>query len=219
MMLAIEPADWKPFDRQSPAQLTALLTRIAAYTKPRKYRKHPCKPKTKRKPGYAPRAAVQRHVSTARVLRNGGVRPVANQCCKPVIAFTHITYLLARRRRTRALSCSGPGSSQRLQCCKRLLKAVLRAGNRSALPARAHALSLPWAGFLSVTGRQSDRGPVMAGAALLAWAGSGCSALLASHLRNVAADMPSSVAQASSPLPLAWPAWISSMALARISAG
>lgn len=74
MMLAVEPADWEPFDRQSSEQLTHLLLGIAAYAKPRKYRKHPRKPKTKRKPGYAPRSAVQRHVSTARILRNGGVR-------------------------------------------------------------------------------------------------------------------------------------------------
>lgn len=74
MMLAIEPAQWERFDRLSPAQLTRLLRRIAAHVKPRKYRKHPRKPKTKRKPGYAPRAAVQRHVSTARVLRDRGIR-------------------------------------------------------------------------------------------------------------------------------------------------
>jgi hypothetical protein len=73
MMVAVLPAIWATFDGQSPEQLSSTLRDIAAYVDPRTLRKHPRKPKPKVKKGYAPRATVQRHVATARVLRNGGV--------------------------------------------------------------------------------------------------------------------------------------------------
>ena len=74
MMVALPPATWVPFDTQSPAQLSVTLRDIAVHVDPRTLRKHPRKAKPKVKKGYAPRASVQRHVATARVLADGGVR-------------------------------------------------------------------------------------------------------------------------------------------------
>lgn len=74
MMVAVLPATWATLDAQSPAQLSSTLRDIAACVDPRTLRKHPRKPKTKVKKGYAPRASVQRRVATARVLRDGRVR-------------------------------------------------------------------------------------------------------------------------------------------------
>jgi IS4 transposase len=73
MLVAVPPDVWARFDAQSPTQLSRTLRRIAAYVDPKTLRKHPRKPKPKVKKGYASRASVQRHVATARVLRNGGV--------------------------------------------------------------------------------------------------------------------------------------------------
>lgn len=76
MMVALPAPAWRRFDQQSPEQLAHTLRDIAAHVAPRRLRKHPrSTKKTKPKPGYAPRAEVQRHVSTARVLRDGGIRP------------------------------------------------------------------------------------------------------------------------------------------------
>jgi hypothetical protein len=50
-------------------QLGKQLRRLASHVKPAKLRKHPRGPKKKVKKGYAPRQEVDRHVSTARVLR------------------------------------------------------------------------------------------------------------------------------------------------------
>jgi IS4 transposase len=73
MLVAVEPATWATFESQSPAQLSSTLRHIAAYVDPRTLRKHPRKPKPKVKKGYAPRASVQRHVATARVLVEGRI--------------------------------------------------------------------------------------------------------------------------------------------------
>lgn len=74
MMVALPPVTWATFETQSPAQLGSTLRDIAAHVDPKILRKHPRKPKPKVKKGYAPRASVQRHVATARVLADGGVR-------------------------------------------------------------------------------------------------------------------------------------------------
>lgn len=74
MMVAVLPAIWATFEAQSPGQLSSTLRDIAAHVDPKTLRKHPRKPKAKAKKGYAPRASVQRHVATARVLHDGRVR-------------------------------------------------------------------------------------------------------------------------------------------------
>lgn len=74
MIVAVPPAVWATFDAQSPAEVSSALRAIAAQVDPRALRKHPRKPKPKVKKGYAARASVQRHVATARVLNEGGVR-------------------------------------------------------------------------------------------------------------------------------------------------
>jgi IS4 transposase len=73
MMVALPPSSWTQFEAGEPAKLSLELRRIAAYVDPRTLRKHPRKPKPKVKKGYAPRASVQRHVATARVLAQGVV--------------------------------------------------------------------------------------------------------------------------------------------------
>jgi IS4 transposase len=74
MLIAIPPDRWARFDTQSPAVLARTLVTIAANLDPRTVRKHPRGPKPNVERGYAPRAMVQRHVSTARVLRDGRIR-------------------------------------------------------------------------------------------------------------------------------------------------
>lgn len=74
MIVAVPPAAWATFEAQGPADLSVALRCIAAYVDPRALRKHPRKSKPKVKKGYAARASVQRHVATARVLNEGGVR-------------------------------------------------------------------------------------------------------------------------------------------------
>jgi IS4 transposase len=74
MLIAISPERWAKFDALSPTALSRMLIAVAANLDPRTVRKHPRGPKPQVKRGYAPRAKVQRHVSTARVLRDGRIR-------------------------------------------------------------------------------------------------------------------------------------------------
>jgi IS4 transposase len=74
MTIAIIATTWAAFDRLSPATLARTLREIAANLDPRTVRKHPRGPKPKQAKGYAPRATVQRHVATAKVLRDGRIR-------------------------------------------------------------------------------------------------------------------------------------------------
>jgi IS4 transposase len=74
MMVALPPPAWSRFEARDPAELSVELRRVAVHADPRALRKHPRKPKPKAKKGYAPRAAVERHVATARVLAEGGVK-------------------------------------------------------------------------------------------------------------------------------------------------
>jgi IS4 transposase len=73
MLIALPAATWAPFDDLPPAALARRLRAIAAHVDPRTLRKHPRGPKPKVRKGYAPGAAVRRHVATARVLRDGGI--------------------------------------------------------------------------------------------------------------------------------------------------
>jgi IS4 transposase len=74
MLVAIPAKEWQRFDALSPAALARTLIAIAKNVDPRSVRKHPRGPKPKVSRGYAPRASVQRHVSTARVLRDGRIK-------------------------------------------------------------------------------------------------------------------------------------------------
>jgi hypothetical protein len=74
MIIAIPPERWAKFDKLSPMALARMLVAVAANLDPRTVRKHPRGPKSEVKRGYAPKAKVQRHVSTAKVLRDGRIR-------------------------------------------------------------------------------------------------------------------------------------------------
>lgn len=68
LLVAVDPAVWASYDRHGPAALAQTLQRLAAHVRLGALRKHPRKPAPKRPPAYAPRADVQRHVATARLL-------------------------------------------------------------------------------------------------------------------------------------------------------
>ena len=74
MLIAIPVERWEKFDSQTPAALARTLIAVARNLDPRTVRKHPRGPKKKVTKGYAPRTSVQRHVSTAKVMRDGRVR-------------------------------------------------------------------------------------------------------------------------------------------------
>lgn len=73
MMTAIVVASWHAYDALTTSQLAGMLLDMAARVDPRRLRKHPRGPKKSRKKPYASHADVARHVSTARVLREGGI--------------------------------------------------------------------------------------------------------------------------------------------------
>lgn len=73
MLIALPAERWAKFDAQSPVVLARTLVAVAANLDPRTVRKHPRKPKPSVVRGYVSRANVQRHVSTARVLRDGRI--------------------------------------------------------------------------------------------------------------------------------------------------
>jgi hypothetical protein len=74
MLIALPAQRWDTFDALSAQALARTLVAVAKNLDPRTVRKHPRGPKKKVARGYAPRASVQRHVSTAKVLRDGRVR-------------------------------------------------------------------------------------------------------------------------------------------------
>jgi IS4 transposase len=74
MRIAILAAVWEAFDAMPPARLARTLLTIATNVDPRTIRKHPRRPKPRLKQGYAPKAQVQRHVATSKVLRDGKIR-------------------------------------------------------------------------------------------------------------------------------------------------
>jgi IS4 transposase len=74
LRIAIAAAVWRAFDAMAPARIARTLRAIAANVDPRTIRKHPRGPKPKLKQGYAPKAEVQRHIATAKVLRDGKIR-------------------------------------------------------------------------------------------------------------------------------------------------
>lgn len=73
MMTAIAMAAWQAYDALAAQQLGDVLLDIATYVDPYKLRKHPRGPKKQKKKTFAPHSEVARHVSTARVLREGQI--------------------------------------------------------------------------------------------------------------------------------------------------
>ena len=73
MMIAVEPLAWDIYERFSARKLAQTLLRIAAHAQPYRLRKHPRGPKARVKKGYVSRRAAQRHVATARVIKDGKI--------------------------------------------------------------------------------------------------------------------------------------------------
>lgn len=73
MMIALPSRDWQPYENLHADQLADLLLQIAGHADPRRLRKHKRGPKVPKKPGYVSGAEARKHVSTARVLREGRI--------------------------------------------------------------------------------------------------------------------------------------------------
>ena len=73
MMIAVEPSMWDIYEQFSAPKLAQTLLRIAAHAEPHRLRKHPRGPKARVKKGFVSRRAAQRHVATARVLKDGKI--------------------------------------------------------------------------------------------------------------------------------------------------
>jgi IS4 transposase len=73
MMIATDVEDWTPYESLSTKRFAAALLDLASNANPRYLRSYPRKPKTVGKRGYVSKAQAQRHVSTARVLREGSI--------------------------------------------------------------------------------------------------------------------------------------------------
>jgi IS4 transposase len=73
MMMAVAVAAWRQYDAMCPSKLSGVLRQIAQHVKPKTLRKHPRGPKLPKKKGYVAGADARRHVSTARVLKEGAV--------------------------------------------------------------------------------------------------------------------------------------------------
>ena len=73
MMIAVEPSAWDSYERFSARKLAQTLLDIAAHAQPHRLRKHPRGPKARVKKGYVSRRAAQRHVATARVIKDGKI--------------------------------------------------------------------------------------------------------------------------------------------------
>jgi IS4 transposase len=71
MMMAVAVAAWEQYDALSASRLGRVLRQIAAHANPMALRKHPRGPKPPKKKGYVSGAVARRHVSTARVLKEG----------------------------------------------------------------------------------------------------------------------------------------------------
>lgn len=74
MMTATLTAAWQCYDTLNASQLRDLLLDIAAHARPKTLRKHPRGPKKPKKTPPVSLAEKRRHVSTARVLKDGFIR-------------------------------------------------------------------------------------------------------------------------------------------------
>jgi IS4 transposase len=73
MMIATTPSTWDTYEQFSALKLAQTLLRIAAHAEPHRLRKHPRGPKARVEKGYVSRRQAQRHVATARVLKDGKI--------------------------------------------------------------------------------------------------------------------------------------------------
>lgn len=73
MMMAVAVAAWEQYETMSTGQLGGLMLELAKSVNPKTLRKHPRGPKSGGKKGYVDGAIARRHVSTARVLKEGKV--------------------------------------------------------------------------------------------------------------------------------------------------
>jgi IS4 transposase len=73
MMIAVAQATWNTYEQFSAQKLAHTLLRIAAHAEPHRLRKHPRGPKARVKKGFVSQRAAQRHVATARVLKDGKI--------------------------------------------------------------------------------------------------------------------------------------------------
>ena len=74
MMLMTEPSQWQPYEQLSARALAKTFLRIAAHANPAALRSHPRGPKVRAKRAYVSRGVAQRHVATARVLKDGKIQ-------------------------------------------------------------------------------------------------------------------------------------------------
>ena len=73
MMMATMASIWRPYDAIGAPKLSRILLEIALHARPRALRKNPSRPKPPKKKSIATAADKRRHVSTARVLKEGRV--------------------------------------------------------------------------------------------------------------------------------------------------
>lgn len=73
IMLLVSPAAWRPYDAIGAPKLSHLLLDIAAHARPRALRKASPQPKRSKKKAHVSAEEKRRHVSTARVLKDGFV--------------------------------------------------------------------------------------------------------------------------------------------------
>jgi IS4 transposase len=73
MMIAVAQSTWDIYEQFSVRKLAQTLLRIAAHAEPHRLRKHPRGPKARVKKGFVSRRAAQRHVATARVIKDGKI--------------------------------------------------------------------------------------------------------------------------------------------------
>ena len=73
MMMAVMGAAWRQYDAMCASKLGHTLAEIAGHVKPKTLRKHPRGPKPPKKKSYVSGAEARRHVSTARVLKEGAI--------------------------------------------------------------------------------------------------------------------------------------------------
>jgi len=73
MMIAVEPSTWDGYEQFSSRKLAQTMLHIAAHAQPHRLRKHPRGPKARVKKGYVSHRAAQRHVATARVIKDGKI--------------------------------------------------------------------------------------------------------------------------------------------------
>lgn len=72
MMIALPSSDWRAYDNLDARQLADLLLQVAARADPKRLRKHKRGPQVP-KSGYVSGAEARKHVSTARVLKEGRI--------------------------------------------------------------------------------------------------------------------------------------------------